>query len=73
MRREAVLSSRIEGTRASLSDILLDEVRADVPLGGTVPIPVLARAGMLREIAGRKWEQLYAAQSLLKIIDRPLA
>lgn len=33
VRREAVLSSRIEGTRASLSDILLDEARADVPLG----------------------------------------
>ena len=27
IRREAVLSSRIEGTRASLSDVLLDEVR----------------------------------------------
>ncbi len=27
IRREAVLSSRIEGTKASLSDLLLDEVR----------------------------------------------
>src|SRR3989344_1085401 len=33
VRREAVLSSRIEGTRASLSDILLDEVHADIPHG----------------------------------------
>lgn len=33
VRREAVLSSRIEGTRASLSDILLDELEADVPHG----------------------------------------
>jgi len=33
VRREAVLSSRIEGTRASLSDILLDEIEADVPHG----------------------------------------
>jgi len=33
VRREAVLSSRIEGTRASLSDILLDEVSADIPHG----------------------------------------
>ncbi len=31
VRREAVLSSRIEGTRASLSDILLDEAKADAP------------------------------------------
>ena len=31
--QEAVLSSRIEGTRASLSDILLDEMEADVPHG----------------------------------------
>src|SRR3990170_643363 len=31
IRREAVLSSRIEGTRASLSDILLDEMKAEVP------------------------------------------
>jgi cell filamentation protein, protein adenylyltransferase len=29
VRREAVLSSRIEGTRASLSDLLLDEVETD--------------------------------------------
>jgi Fic family protein len=33
IRREAVLSSRIEGTRASLSDILLDEMQAEVPDG----------------------------------------
>lgn len=33
VRREAVLSSRIEGTRASLSDILIDEIEADVPHG----------------------------------------
>lgn len=33
VRREAVLSSRIEGTRASLSDLLLDEVSAGVPQG----------------------------------------
>jgi len=33
VRREAVLSSRIEGTRASLSDILLDELKADIPHG----------------------------------------
>lgn len=33
VRREAVLSSRIEGTRATLSDILLDEMHADVPHG----------------------------------------
>ena len=29
MRREAVLSSRIEGTRATLSDVLIDEMSAD--------------------------------------------
>lgn len=33
VRREAVLSSRIEGTQASLSDILLDEAKADIPHG----------------------------------------
>ena len=33
VRREAVLSSRIEGTRASLSDILMDEIEAGVPHG----------------------------------------
>ena len=31
VRREAVLSSRIEGTRASLSDVLLDELQDDTP------------------------------------------
>lgn len=38
IRREAVLSSRIEGTRASLSDILLDEIKADVPHGDEADI-----------------------------------
>jgi cell filamentation protein, protein adenylyltransferase len=33
VRREAVLSSRIEGTKASLSDLLLDEVEAATPSG----------------------------------------
>ena len=38
VRREAVLSSRIEGTRASLSDILLDEMEADVPHGDAADV-----------------------------------
>ncbi len=38
VRREAVLSSRIEGTRASLSDILMDEAQADVPGGDVADI-----------------------------------
>lgn len=38
VRREAVLSSRIEGTRASLSDILLDEVNAGVPHGDAADV-----------------------------------
>lgn len=33
VRREAVLSSRIEGTRADIGDVLLDEMQADVPHG----------------------------------------
>ncbi len=33
MRREAVLSSRIEGTRSSLSDLLQDEAGSDLPHG----------------------------------------
>jgi Fic family protein len=36
LRREAVLSSRIEGTRASLSDLLLDEAEDDRPADGDV-------------------------------------
>ena len=36
VRREAVLSSRIEGTRASLSDLLLDEVAEEHPDGADV-------------------------------------
>jgi Fic family protein len=36
MRREAVLSSRIEGTKASLSDLLLDEVEDEHPHGADV-------------------------------------
>lgn len=36
VRREAVLSSRIEGTRASLSDLLLDEAEVQPPVDGDV-------------------------------------
>jgi len=36
VRREAVLSSRIEGTRASLSDLLLDEAEDDRPVDADV-------------------------------------
>lgn len=36
MRREAVLSSRIEGTKASLSDLLLEEVERDRPTDADV-------------------------------------
>jgi Fic family protein len=36
VRREAVLSSRIEGTRASLSDLLLDEADGDRPADADV-------------------------------------
>lgn len=36
MRREAVLSSRIEGTKASLSDLLLDEIEDDHPVDADV-------------------------------------
>ncbi|HEX7182267.1 MAG TPA: Fic family protein [Thermoanaerobaculia bacterium] len=36
LRREAVLSSRIEGTRASLSDLLLDEVEEGAPVDADV-------------------------------------
>ena len=38
VRREAVLSSRIEGTRASVSDILLDEVQSDIPHGDAADV-----------------------------------
>lgn len=38
VRREAVLSSRIEGTRASLSDVLLDEMEDTTPPGGATDV-----------------------------------
>lgn len=38
VRREAVLSSRIEGTRASLSDLLLDEAELDGPGDGDADV-----------------------------------
>ena len=38
VRREAVLSSRIEGTRASLSDLLLDEADLDRPRDGDADV-----------------------------------
>lgn len=38
VRREAVFSSRIEGTRASLSDLLMDEMQADVPRGDAADV-----------------------------------
>src|SRR5712691_2653728 len=42
VRREAVLSSRIEGTKATLSDLLLDEMPGPPASGGP---PMSARSG----------------------------
>ena len=36
-------------------------------------IAVLTKAGMLKEATGRKWGQLYVAQPILKVIDKPFA
>lgn len=36
-------------------------------------IAMLGKAGMLKEVTGRKWGQLYVAQPILKVIDKPLA
>jgi Fic family protein len=41
VRREAVLSSRIEGTRADLSDLLLDEAQGTTEKGGQLPKDLL--------------------------------
>lgn len=79
VRREAVLSSQIEGTQSSLSDLLLfelDEVPG-VPFDDVVEVSNyvaalehgLQRLGIVREIAGRKRERVFAYSAYLAILN----
>lgn len=58
VRREAVLSSRIEGTRASLSDVLLDEAQADVPHGDAADVREVRNYVTALEFGVRRLKQL---------------
>jgi Fic family protein len=77
VRREAVLSSRIEGTTTSLAELLLEEVAAGATRLLKVSNPTarqavsrLEKAGMLTEVTGRDWGRLYLARSILRAIDK---
>lgn len=36
-------------------------------------IAALEKAGMLKEVTGRKWGQLFVARPILKVIEKPFA
>ena len=58
MQREAVLSSRIEGTQASLSDLYFFEAAS-----------VLVTAGILEELPGRKYGRIFRAREILEVVE----
>ncbi|HEV7163858.1 MAG TPA: Fic family protein [Gammaproteobacteria bacterium] len=66
VRREAVLSSRIEGTRASLSDLLLDEAEADVPHGDAADVREVRNYVSALEFGVRRLKQLPLSLRLVR-------
>jgi Fic family protein len=66
VRREAVLSSRIEGTRASLSDVLLDEAEADVPHGDPADVREVRNYVTALEFGVRRLQRLPLSLRLVR-------
>lgn len=72
VRREAVLSSRIEGTRAGLSDILLKEIEADVPHGEETDVREVRNYVMALEYGIRRLRDLPLSLRLVKELHERL-
>ena len=66
MQREAVLSSRIEGTQASLSDLYFFEAASVLP---SPQSDVLVTAGILEELPGRKYGRNFRAREILEVLE----
>ena len=87
VRREAVLSSRIEGTQATLGELLAAEAGAAVDPYCTVrrvekqlkiafttaqrAVERLETAGIVKQINEAKRDRVYCATALLKILEEP--
>lgn len=66
VRREAVLSSRIEGTRASLSDVLMDEAEADLPHGDAADLREVRNYVSALEFGVRRLKRLPLSLRLVR-------
>jgi Fic family protein len=71
-RREAVLSSRIEGTQASISDILIDELKSPSPLKTTDDIREVRNYIRAMEIGMRELPKLPFGIRLVKKLHSEL-
>ena len=72
VRREAVLSSRIEGTLAGLSDILLDEINADIPHGEETDVREVRNYVTALELGIKKLNDLPLSLRLVREIHKSL-
>lgn len=72
-REEAVLSSQIEGTQSSLSDVLLfEEDRRRIGVSAPTvakSLEHMQRLGMLREITGRQRHRLFVYEAYLAMLS----
>jgi len=74
VRREAVLSSRIEGTQADIADLYAYEA-GQLPLPGVKPVPsesdvreVYNKAGILRQRGETAYGKTFVADEILRVI-----
>jgi hypothetical protein len=69
VRREAVLSSKIEGTQATLGELLAAEAGATVDRS---PDDLREeRARIVKQVGAAKRDRVYCATALLEILEEP--
>ena len=78
VKREAVLSSRIEGTQATLGELLASDAGAAVngspeDLREVANVDRLVDAGILRQTHDAKRGRVYCATRIMSILDEPPA
>lgn len=67
IRREAVLSSRIEGTQASIADLASDILKV-IDRSAQANIIKLITAGILKQVGESSYGKVYVAEEILKVI-----
>lgn len=68
IRKEAVLSSQIEGTQATLCDVATFEATSGSDRPARRAIDLLERLGVLRETTGKQRDRVYAYHAYLDLL-----